>query len=510
MPDLVQTSADSRAPRPGMRLTLLVGLLWLIAVAAIGGLLLALGPGPAWLAGAGSLVGLAGAGSVIAGMRFDHREARRLAAVAQAAGLSDRPNEPLSIASIVRRLGIRLEKAHHFRAALSDLESVVAVVDGDGTLLCSSAGLLRLVPNARDGETLDALFGVGYLEAGGGAPEEALVLLGGKRLLLTRRPLPSGRYMLEFIPPGHYLEDDQVDALVGALGTGQTSFRFEAAATKANPALEGINAGLVRLDAGIEQMRLVLAGQNRNLDPNLPLAEMTEDALAWHQSALERDEDNSQARIALETRLASVKTLMEQFEARAAGLEHAAGQGQAALVAGLEQIATLEAQLLRARQQGEDAVRMAAQMERAAMRTQTLVEEIDRMTTEIDKITAAIEDVSFRTNLLALNAAVEAARAGEKGAGFAVVADEVRQLAQITNRSAKEIRGLVDKGRAQARIGLEQADELQKISAGLEQNLRNLSNDAASIATVSGGAEQPGRAISSSGRQQMPALRAAG
>ena len=97
-------------------------------------------------------------------------------------------------------------------------------------------------------------------------------------------------------------------------------------------------------------------------------------------------------------------------------------------------------------------------------------------------MTAGIEDVSFRTNLLALNAAVEAARAGEKGAGFAVVADEVRQLAQITNRSAKEIRVIADKGRAQARIGLGEAGDLQKITAALKENLRNLSNATSNIA----------------------------
>src|SRR5690606_9407185 len=117
-------------------------------------------------------------------------------------------------------------------------------------------------------------------------------------------------------------------------------------------------------------------------------------------------------------------------------------------------------------------------------RTEALVGEIERMTAEIDAMTATIEDVSFRTNLLALNAAVEAARAGEKGAGFAVVADEVRQLAQISNRSAKDIRAIVDTGRAQARTGLDEARALQKITAELEGNLRNLRNEAATIAPI--------------------------
>jgi len=94
---------------------------------------------------------------------------------------------------------------------------------------------------------------------------------------------------------------------------------------------------------------------------------------------------------------------------------------------------------------------------------------------------AGIEDVSFRTNLLALNAAVEAARAGEKGAGFAVVADEVRQLAQITNRSAKDIRAVVSRGRVQSETGLAEAGALQKLVATLEGHLLNLSNEAGTV-----------------------------
>lgn len=495
-------TADSRPLGQGLRLMLGAAGIWLFAFAIAGGMLLALGPGPAWFSTVGALVGLAVAGSFVLGFESDKRAARRLAAVARAAGLADRPEEELTIGSIVERLGKRLEKAHHFRAAIGALDSIAVVVDEHGTMLAISAGAERLVPGVRDGDLIDALFGKGFWATGGGVPEEMLVVLGGKRLRARRHALPSSRCLVELEPAGYFIEDDEFDAFLGSLSAGQTSFRFESAAVAANPALGEINRSLDILDRGLIQFRDVISGAAETVqDEDLPLAHESVQVRDMLVALLDQQRDDEEMRQTLETKLVTVKDLLAQFEARAAELEATGETGRRALAEGVERMRALEARLADADRRGRDAEKIAADVEKAALRTKTLVSEIDRMAQEIDTMTAGIEDVSFRTNLLALNAAVEAARAGEKGAGFAVVADEVRQLAQITNRSAKDIRVIADKGRSQARIGLDEADQLQKITAALQVSLRNLSNDADTIAPDAG--QGSARMQSSSGAAQV-------
>lgn len=68
-----------------------------------------------------------------------------------------------------------------------------------------------------------------------------------------------------------------------------------------------------------------------------------------------------------------------------------------------------------------------------------VIEKLQAQAETIGATTAAVADISDRTNLLALNAAIEAARAGDAGRGFAVVADEVRSLAEIAERSSREV-----------------------------------------------------------------------
>ncbi|MGP0051029.1 MAG: methyl-accepting chemotaxis protein, partial [Solirubrobacteraceae bacterium] len=83
----------------------------------------------------------------------------------------------------------------------------------------------------------------------------------------------------------------------------------------------------------------------------------------------------------------------------------------------------------------------AADRQEASVKT---ISELEKQAEEIGEIVKTVARIADQTNLLALNAAIEAARARQHGKGFAVVADEVRTLAETSEKSATEIRTLID------------------------------------------------------------------
>ncbi|WP_137150694.1 methyl-accepting chemotaxis protein [Devosia sp. FKR38] len=473
-----------------LRLALIIAAIWLGASALACGLVVLTVAGPVQfglLAGLAVVALLATTGLA---MWLDRKNNRMLVDVALAAGLSQSADDVLSISEIVGRLGKRLERAHHFKSAIGHMHEPVVVLDEGGVILAASAGMARLAAGAVEGATIDALFGPGYLGAGGGVPEETMAMLGERRYAVRRYAIATNRHLVELVPAGSYIEDDELDSFVGALAAGQTGFRFDAATVARNPAMGALNSGLEALDEGLRQLDGVIAGRDDLPDafdgPLGSIARRAEDVLRalGDQITVERG-----LRSRLEGRLAQVSELVEGFEMRLRRMDAASEDNR-------EDVGTLDTsmrsgvqQIQQARRLGRAAQGLAGDAELAAQRTGQVVVEIDRMTLDIDKMVQAIEDVSFRTNMLALNAAVEAARAGEKGAGFAVVADEVRQLAQLTSRSAKDIRSALGRGRAQAETGVAEALSLQNMLTNLEGHLRNLSNETDTIAATIGQGE---------------------
>ena len=89
-------------------------------------------------------------------------------------------------------------------------------------------------------------------------------------------------------------------------------------------------------------------------------------------------------------------------------------------------------------EQTDDAAKATSKAAKQAELARVLVTQLETATERIAKIVQAISDVARNTRMLALNASIEAARAGDAGLGFSVVAGEVKNLAESTQKSAKD------------------------------------------------------------------------
>ena len=137
------------------------------------------------------------------------------------------------------------------------------------------------------------------------------------------------------------------------------------------------------------------------------------------------------------------------------------------------------------------AISKAAERQESSVK---MVEELERQAATIGEVVNAVARIADQTNLLALNAAIEAARAGQHGKGFAVVADEVRTLAETSEKSARDIQGLVTQIQKDVKVIAEgistsanaakqEVVKGQKVTEGLEQVRQDM------VEIVAGGRE---------------------
>jgi len=110
-----------------------------------------------------------------------------------------------------------------------------------------------------------------------------------------------------------------------------------------------------------------------------------------------------------------------------------------------------------------------------------LVAELENQAVEVGNIVEAVVRIADQTNLLALNAAIEAARAGEHGRGFAVVADEVRNLAEISEKSARDIRTLVGEIQDNVKVVVKDVEDAGNAANNEVEKARKITADLAKI-----------------------------
>ncbi|OFZ23038.1 MAG: hypothetical protein A2X94_13040 [Bdellovibrionales bacterium GWB1_55_8] len=130
--------------------------------------------------------------------------------------------------------------------------------------------------------------------------------------------------------------------------------------------------------------------------------------------------------------------------------------------------------------------RESADRAKEAMGTMaTVTRAIQGSSEQTAAIVDTINEIAFQTNLLALNAAVEAARAGDAGRGFAVVAEEVRNLALRSAEAAKSTTDLIEVARKNAKQGVDVAEEISEVLAGIISRIREVTDLIVGVAEAS-------------------------
>lgn len=479
---------------PAMRLVRLVFLTsaaWIVAVGAAAALFLYV---PQWVALV-SLIPVAGAAagaSYLLAYWLDARDAQRLRVLAEAAGAGPGHGEHLSVETIVAGLARRLERASAAKQGFMALQRPALVATAGGEILAASQGLRQLQTKLEEGQSIDLIFGEGFMQAGGGVAEEDFIAFAGRRFNVSSRPIGGGRLLVELQPAGHLIGDDDLDTFISAIAGGHTGIRFEARDTERSPVLKALAMALETFDRAASTISALLRREppaadsfgSAGLDPRL------RDLVADVGGLIAELDSVGSDRQSLQHRLGTIDGIVETYHSSTAIFAQLAASARADAGEATRVVGDGRTRARTAHELGERAQALVTDASHAARRTHMAAEGVGSAAGEIDRMMQAIEDVSSRTNLIALNAAVEAARAGENGAGFAVVAEEVRALAQASAETAREIRALLGHSRTQAEVGLSEAASLTRLIGALEEQLRDLNREAGIISdTLEGGGE---------------------
>lgn len=176
-------------------------------------------------------------------------------------------------------------------------------------------------------------------------------------------------------------------------------------------------------------------------------------------------------------------------------------QGQAAALAEASaSVEEISAAARKNAENAQEADRLASNARDVAIRGGEVLAQSTRSMTEIKdasrkiaEIIGTIDEIAFQTNLLALNAAVEAARAGEQGRGFAVVASEVGNLAGRSSTAAKEIKQLIGDALTKVEMGV---SSMQHSGQTLDEIVEAVKQVATIVSEISGATREQSQGLS--------------
>jgi methyl-accepting chemotaxis protein len=268
------------------------------------------------------LIGLGVGGSFLAGRMADRSFINRIAALRGLPEDEDdhgRGFEAQSVETVVADLLHRLDRAGQVRTAFSALGHPALLI-GPGGVMAASRGLEQAIPGGVAGLDLNAL-----------AASDDLVAVGEQRYRVRRTAAGAGRTIIELLPAGHFVEEEDYEIFAAALSGQSGGVRFSRQALAGSPMLVAMQDAVERIDATVAALDHMAAGMfEQAAGPRLPestrrLVKRLGTLLAEMGEARDHAETEN-AR--LEHRLAALEAALEAFSQTIAGISELVETGR--------------------------------------------------------------------------------------------------------------------------------------------------------------------------------------